>query len=168
MSQKKWTIKNILKEIFSTLIIFFILSMVINYIRKPDVSEDIYEYKLVDIKSDTVDFKTYKGKPLVVHFWATWCPTCKLEASNIETISKKYNVVTIAVNSGANEQLKTYMDEKKLTYRIINDANGVLSRKFNIGAYPTTLIYDTKGILKFTEVGYSTTLGLEARLRLAK
>jgi len=168
VSQKKWTIKNILKEIFSTLIIFFILSMVINYIRKPDVSEDIYEYKLVDIKSDTVDFKTYKGKPLVVHFWATWCPTCKLEASNIETISKQYNVVTIAVNSGANEQLKTYMDEKKLTYRIINDANGVLSRKFNIGAYPTTLIYDTKGILKFTEVGYSTTLGLEARLRLAK
>jgi len=168
MSQKKWTVKKVLKEVVSTLIIFFIISMVINYIRKPEILENIYTYTLVDIEENKVDFQAYKGKPLLVHFWATWCPTCKLEASNIETVSKAYNVLTIAVNSGSNESLKRYMNEKKLTYSVINDSDGALSKKFNIGAYPSTLIYDSNGTLKFTEVGYSTTLGLEARLGLAK
>jgi len=168
MSHKKWTIKRVLKEVVSTLIIFFIISLVINYIRKPEIVENIYAYALVDIEENKVDFQAYKGKPLLVHFWATWCPTCKLEASNIESVSKVYNVVTIAVNSGSNESLKRYMNEQRLTYRVINDADGALSEKFNIGAYPSTLIYDSNGTLKFTEVGYSTTLGLEARLRFAK
>jgi hypothetical protein len=60
------------------------------------------------------------------------------------------------------------MNENKLTYRVINDFNGELSKKFNIGAYPSTLIYNKKGELKFTEIGYSTTLGLQARLELLK
>ena len=142
--------------------------MVLNYVRKPDVTENIYDYQLMDIAETKVNFEEYKGKPLLVHFWATWCATCKLEVSNIERISKEYNVVTIAVTSGINESLNTYMNENKLTYRVINDFNGELSKKFNIGAYPSTLIYNKKGELKFTEIGYSTTLGLQARLELLK
>ena len=160
--------KSIVKEILSTVAIFFVISLVINHFRQPEVTENIFTQQLVNIKNEKIDFKGYEGKPLVVHFWATWCPTCKLEASNIETISKSHNVVTIAVNSGSNEELLAYMKAKELTYSVINDAEGVLSHKFNIEAYPTTLIYDAKGELKFTEVGYSTTLGLKARLELAK
>ena len=142
--------------------------MVLNYIRKPDVTENIYDYHLADIRGESIAFETYKGKPLLVHFWATWCPTCKLEASNIESVSKHYNVVTIAVNSGSNEELLGYLKEKELSYKVINDFDGKLSKKFNIEAYPSTLIYNPKGELSFTEVGYSTTLGLEARLKLLK
>jgi len=168
MNLQKWTVKKLLKEIFSTLIIFFLISIVINYIRKPEIKENIYEYSLVDIKGKNIEFKAYKGKPLLVHFWATWCPTCKLEASNIEIVSKLYNVVTIAVNSGSNETIELYLEKKGLSYTVLNDFTGTWSKKFNIEAYPTTLIYDAEGKLRFTEVGYSTTLGLKARLELLK
>ena len=164
--KKKWSFKNIIKEIITTLLIFFVLSMLVNYIRKPDINENIYSYKLTDIKHNKIDFKAYKGKPLVVHFWATWCPVCKLEVANIEQLSKEYNVITIAVNSGSDEELNTFMTKHMLTYKVIHDKSAHLAKKFNIEVYPTTLIYNKEGELKFAEVGYSTTLGLKARLEL--
>ncbi len=167
MSKKSWNIKKIFKEIISTIIIFFLVSMVLNYIRKPDIKENIYDYTLVDTHGNSIDFSRYKGEPLIVHFWATWCPTCKLEASNIDDLSKDYNVVSIAVTSGNNEMINTFMEKRQLNYKVVSDAEGNLAKKFNIQGYPTTLIYTKKGKLKFAEVGYSTTVGLKARLHLS-
>ena len=164
---KKWNFKSIAKEVVSTLLLLFVISFVINYIRKPDVNEDIYRLELTDIENKPLAMYEYQKEPLVVHFWATWCPTCKLEASNIEALSEKHNVISIAVNSGSNEKIQNFMNEHGLSYRVINDENGALAKRFGIEAYPTTLIYDKEGKLRFSEVGYSTTLGLKARIELS-
>lgn len=164
---KKWRVKNIVKEIISTLLLLFILSLVVNYIRKPEVNGDIYNLKLTDIDNKFLDMDKYKNRPLVVHFWATWCPICKLEVSNIDSLSKKYNVLSIAVNSGSDKKIRDFMREHNLKYRVVNDNSGSLAEEFGIEAYPTTLIYDRNGKLKFSEVGYSTILGLQARIELS-
>jgi thiol-disulfide isomerase/thioredoxin len=117
---------------------------------------------------DGSSYTPIEGKPLVVHFWATWCPTCKLEISNIETVSHEYEVLTIAVNSGDDAKLKAFMSEKNLSFRVVNDSDGVLAKQFNIEAYPTTFIYDASGELKFTEVGYTCTVGLLARIKMSQ
>lgn len=103
-----------------------------------------------------------------MHFWATWCPTCKVEAPNIESVSKNYNVLTIAVSSGSDEKVKAYMQEHELTFNVLNDVEGTWAKKFKVEAYPTTFIYDAKGELLFSEVGYTTTAGLLGRLKLAE
>lgn len=97
-------------------------------------------------------------------FYKTSCPACKLEAPNIETVSKEYEVLSIAVNSGSDEKVKAYMQEHGLSFNVLNDADGVWAKQFKIEVYPTTFIYDAKGKLRFTEVGYTTTAGLLARL----
>jgi len=165
--KKKWTLKSVAKEIISTLLLFFVISIVINYIRKPEVTEDIYTLELTDIYNNSLAISKYKQEPLVVHFWATWCPTCKFEASNIEAVSQKHNVISIAVTSGSNKKIRLFMKEHNLSYKVINDSDGALAKRFGIEAYPTTLIYDKNGKLKFSEVGYSTTLGLQSRIALS-
>ena len=165
--KQQWTVKRVVKEIVSSLVLLFIISMVINYIRKPEVTEDIYRLELSDIYNQSLVMSRYEKEPFVVHFWATWCPTCKLEASNIEALSQKHNVISIAVSSGSNNKIKLFMREHNLSYTVINDSDGALAKKFGIKAYPTTLIYDKNGKLKFSEVGYSTTLGLQARIALS-
>jgi thiol-disulfide isomerase/thioredoxin len=117
------------------------------------------EVKLLDGSSYSIK----EGKPLVIHFWATWCPTCKLEVSNIQAVSEHYDVLTIAVNSG---DIKKYMGNSTLTCRVVNDLEGKLAKQFHVEAFPTTFIYNGKGKLKFTEVGYTTTAGLLARLKM--
>jgi thioredoxin-related protein len=74
--------------------------------------------------------------------------------------------LTIAVNSGANEKVKAYLKQKDFTFKVLNDKEGVWAQRFSVEAFPTTFLYDSKGELKFTEVGYTTTAGLLARMAL--
>ncbi len=159
----KWKIKSAIKEITIILVLLFIVSNIISYIRQPELGTD----RLPQIEAKLIDGTTFsieKGKPLIIHFWAISCPVCKLEAPNIETVSKKYDVLTIAVNSGSDEEVKNYIQENQLSFKVLNDVNGAWTTEFNIEVFPTTFIYDAKGKLRFTEVGYTTTSGLLARL----
>ena len=167
---RDWDFKKIAKEIVSTLLMIFVISMVINYVRKPDSSDTLVNMQVLDIHNKKISLRDLakKDAPTIVHFWATWCPTCKLEAPNLELLRNSCNVVSIAVNSGSNELLKSFMTERSLGYRVINDNDGDLAKKFGVGVYPTTFIYDSNGTLKFSEVGYSTTMGLKARVALVR
>lgn len=164
---KKWSVKKILKEILIGLLILFVLSNIFSYIYKPDLESTSFpQTKSQLIDGSYFESTTIQGKPLLVHFWATWCPTCKLEASNIQTLSKSYEVLTIAVKSGSDDALKKYMHENGYDFRVINDTHGNWAKTFKIEAFPTTFIYNKKGELSFTEVGYTTTAGLLARMKM--
>lgn len=159
--------KSTLKEILIVAVLLFILSNIISYIRAPELGST----HLPKIEAQLLDgsqFSVKEGKPLLIHFWATSCPTCKLEAPNIETVSKEYEVLSIAVNSGSDEKVKVYMQEHGLSFKVLNDVDGAWERQFKIEVYPTTFIYDGKGKLRFTEVGYTTTAGLLARFEWIK
>ncbi|MEE8589665.1 MAG: redoxin domain-containing protein, partial [Sulfurimonadaceae bacterium] len=136
LSRTNWKLKSILKEIVIAVILLFILSNIISYIRKPELGST----QLPKIEAQLLDgsqFSVAEDKPLMIHFWAVWCPTCKLEASNIESVSKKYNVLTIAVNSGSDEKVKAYMQENGLTFNVINDVDGAWAKQFKVETYPT-------------------------------
>jgi len=113
---------------------------------------------------DGTTYNFVKNKPIMIHFWATWCPTCKLEAGNIDRVSKYYNVVTIAVKSGSNKDIKKFLQENNLNLKVVNDKNSVYAREFNISGFPTTFIYNKNRKLIFSEVGYTSTLGLYLRM----
>lgn len=165
MSRRKWNIKTMGIELLKIVLLIFILSNIMSYLRSPELAST----QLPKIEAQLLDgsmFKVEEGKPLLLHFWAVWCPTCKLEAPNIEAVSKEYKVLTIAVNSGSDAEVKAYMQEHDLNFKVINDVDGMWAKQFNIEAYPTTFIYDSKSELRFTEVGYTPTVGLFARLKM--
>ena len=164
---KNWNIKKILKEIAIALLMIFVVSNVMSYLRKPTLESNVLpqiEVKLLD--GTAFSSKAIEGKPLIIHFWATWCPTCKIEAANIQSVSEKYTVLTIAVQSGDDREIEAYMKENGLSFKVLNDKDGTWAKKFKVEAFPTTFIYDGKGELRFTEVGYTTTAGLLARLKM--
>lgn len=156
-------IKKFLKEILKYIVLLVIVLNIVSY------------YKLIDLNKEKLDIKTFtlidgsefnvqNDKPILINFWATWCPVCKLEESSIEKISKDFQVVTIATQSGSNAEVKEYLNKNNLSFMVVNDEDGTLAQKFNIKAYPTTFIYDKNQNLKFSEVGYSSYFGLYLRL----
>jgi thiol-disulfide isomerase/thioredoxin len=159
----KEKIKHYLKEIVLFIIVMTVLANVISLYRSTDINKE--PLKALDV--ELIDKSLYSldtSKPLLIHFWATWCPTCKLEAANIQKISEHYEVLTIAVNSGSNKELQKYMKENNYTFRVLNDSDRYYAKTFAVAAYPTTLIYDTEQKVRFSEVGYTSTLGLWLRL----
>jgi thiol-disulfide isomerase/thioredoxin len=165
----KVSFKKLFKEAVIFGVMLFIASTLISYFRAPKLQSDI----LPDIDAVLIDGNKFvrqeaEGKPLIVHFWATWCPVCKTEASTIQSLSKTYQVLTVAVQSGSDEELRSYMDENGYDFSVVNDREGVLAERFNVEVFPTTFIYDSSGRLKFTEVGYTTLLGFKGRLGVLK
>jgi len=161
--------KKILKEIVLFSVLLFIASNVLSYVRAPQLEhEELPKIEAMLITGKRFESKEFSGKPLVVHFWGTWCPVCKSEISNIQSISEKYEVLTIAVNSGSDAALQNYMKQNNYDFRVLNDAEGSLAEKYKVGIFPTTFIYDSDGKLKFTETGYTTRAGLLARLAFLK
>lgn len=159
--------KKLVKEILKLSIILIIAMNIISYFKSTQLNKEnlaINEFKLLENSKYTIK----DNKPLVIHFWATWCPICKIEASNIQKLSKDYNVITIAAQSGTNEDIKKYMKENNVDFKVVNDKDGYYSKKFNIEVFPTTLIYNDKKVLKFSEVGYTSTLGLYLRVWYSK
>ena len=166
---KKWNFKKIVKETAVALLMIFIVSNVMSYLRKPTLENDqLPSFEVYTILHKKINTEKYHEKPILVHVWATWCPTCRLENANIEHISKKYNVITIAVKSGDDKALEKYMNENDFTFDVINDSEGEMAETFNVEVFPTTFIYGSDRKLKFTEVGYSTTAGLLARMSIIK
>jgi len=163
MKFTKQQIKHYIKEI---LFYFVTITLLTNFISLYK-SQSLNKAPLQEKNFTFIDGSQYsidRTKPLLIHFWATWCPTCKLEAANINLLAKHYQVITIAVKSGTNAAIKHYLQEHNYTFPVVNDKNSKLSQHFNVAAFPTTLIYDKDQKLRFAEVGYSSTFGLWLRL----
>ena len=163
MKITKEKIKHYIKEIALFILTMTIVANLMSIYRSQSLSNEalnIQQFKLIDNSI----YKLDKTKPILIHFWATWCPTCKLEASNINLLSKHFQIITIAVKSGSDYEIKNYLDEHDYTYKVVNDKNALLSQKFKIAGYPTTFIYDKDQKLRFSEVGYTSTIGLVLRM----
>ena len=167
MKISKEKIKHFTKDFIIMLLVMTVVANLMSIYRSQSLNDaplNIKEFRLIDNTTFHVD----TTKPLLIHFWATWCPTCKLEASNIEFLSKHFQVLTIAVKSGSDYELHQYLKEHDYSFAVVNDKDGSLSRRFNIAGYPTTFIYDKDAKLRFSEVGYTSTPGLYLRLLWAE
>lgn len=109
------------------------------------------------------------SQPILVHFWATWCPICKAEQDTIASLAQdNTNVITVAMQSGKGSAVQQFMSEQGISFPVINDADGQLSAMWGVGAVPASFVIDTDGKIRHLEVGYTTGWGLRFRLWLAK
>lgn len=104
------------------------------------------------------------GQPLLVHFWASWCPVCKLEQGSIESLARSYPTLTVAMQSGSDAEVAAHMRKEVLSFPVLNDPQGTISREWGVRAVPTSFIVDAQGRIRFVEVGYTTGIGLRLRL----
>ncbi len=163
----KSKIMHYIKEILFFFILLTISANLISLYKSSDLNDKALEIKTIKLLDGTF-FKVDTTKPILIHFWALWCPTCKVEASNIESIAKDFQVLTIAVKSGTDREIQTFLDKNSFTYKVVNDKDGNIAGKFNISAYPTTFIYDKNQNLLFSDVGYTSTWGLLFRMWFAR
>ena len=125
------------------------------------------ELAVLTLGQQLTDVQTM-DKPLLVHFWATWCPICSFEEGTIQSLSEDYSVVTVALQSGDDSVLKQYLQNNSLDFIVINDNDGEISRQWGVRGVPASFILDKNNKISYRSVGYTTEIGLRLRLWLAE
>ncbi len=116
------------------------------------------------LKGEVFDLSEHQSKPVLIHFWATWCPVCQFENSNIANLVKDYQVITLVSWSGDEAQIREYLKKENLNLPVIVDNEGEWAKIYAVQAVPSSFFIDAKGMIQFIEKGYTSEIGLRLRL----
>lgn len=129
------------------------------------------DFELKDSEGRTVKLSDYRGRRVIVNFWASWCPPCRAEMPHMQRFYEKHGneAVLLSVNLTALESsgdaARRFADKRGLTFPIALDANGVVEERYKISAYPTTYVLDERGVTDDIVVGPMTLDFMETLLR---
>ena len=117
-------------------------------IKNPKIYEDVI---FKDINQKNVNLDDFKGKLILLNFWATWCAPCKEEMpslDNLQSNSKFYNLKIFPINIGQEDISKTEIFFKNLGIQNLDiyiDAPITLAKKFSLRGVPTTILLNKQG-----------------------
>jgi peroxiredoxin len=126
-----------------------------------------------DITATTLDGETFtlselRGKPVVLNFWATWCPPCRAELPELQAAAERYDgeVVIAGVNqSEPADAVRAFASQLGLNFVVPLDADGAVSRLYGVRSLPTTFFIDRQGVIRQMQIGPVTEATLAQLLR---
>jgi len=119
------------------------------------------EFTLLDINGRSVSLSDFKGKVIILDFWATWCPPCKAEIPHFIELYYKYKskgleIIGIGLDTGGAKVLKEFANANGVTYPILVGNNNVTNAYGGVRGIPTTFVIDREGNIIKKLVGYQT------------
>ena len=113
-------------------------------------------FKARDINGKKIDIKALQGKIVVINFWFINCPACRDEMPELDELAKGYaadsNVVFIAISLDPKWKVKEFLKTTAFAYQQISDGRSY-GNDYQVDLYPTNIVLDRKGIIKFNSVG---------------
>lgn len=153
------------KEALWLLLFGVVISTALDFWRSPALPEGNPLPTLTLQDGTTADLQAMsRDKPLLVYYWASWCGVCRFTTPTVEQLWQEgENVLTVALRSGSDDQLRAGMAKKGLTFPTHNDESGDLAARWQVGVTPTFLVIKD-GALVSSTTGWSSAWGLRLRL----
>ena len=117
------------------------------------------DFTLKDLNGKDVRLGDFRGKIVMINFWAIWCDPCVKELPAINAVFKEWEdkgLVVLAIAVNKNEQLSSvelFIRQSKYTFPVLFDAQGQANSRYGVGTYPTTFFIDAEGIVRKVQVG---------------
>lgn len=112
------------------------------------------DFKLQTPDEETVQLSDYRGKRVLLNFWATWCPPCRAEIPDMQKLYDNKDVVILAVNMAeSKDKVTEFIDAYDMTFPVPMDAESKVMDTYQIQAYPTSYLIDSNGRIQFIRLG---------------
>lgn len=148
--------------------LFIILSIVMDWYRKPTAPAQFAEQVLYDIEQQPkIIAQLSHQQPMLLYFWGSWCRFCEYTSPAIQQFTEEgLPVLSVALKSGDHNEIRQYLTSYRYTFSTVNDPNGQLSKQWEIQATPTILMIKDGRVINHT-TGLTSYWGLKIRLWLA-
>lgn len=115
-------------------------------------------FTLKDANGTNVSLSEYRGKVVLLNFWATWCGPCKIEIPWFMEFEQQYKnkgfaVLGVAMDDDGWAAVKPYISEKKMNYRVVLGTDSVAREYGGIDSLPTTFVIDQDGRIVTSHIG---------------
>ena len=118
------------------------------------------DFKLFNLEGEEVQLNDFKGQPVLINFWATWCAPCRLEMPAMQNRFDKFaddGLQILAINFDEPlADVQAFADDLNLSFNILLDPGGVIQRAYRIRGYPTSFFLDANGVIKVVHIGVMT------------
>jgi peroxiredoxin len=116
-------------------------------VEKSHLAQD---FTLKNLDGEEVNLSQFRGKYLLINFWATWCGPCKIEMPSLETLyrrfkSDKFDMIGISNDMFGDRVVRPYVKASKLTFPMLLDQRMIVSHQYGVVSLPTTFLIDPQG-----------------------
>ncbi len=115
------------------------------------------DFSLKDMDGKIHSLKDYRGKPVIINFWATWCPPCREELPAMNkgwAKIKPLGIAMIAINVGEDEDtIFSFTADYPIDFQVLLDSSGDIINEWSVRGLPTTLVLDKDGYIVYRAIG---------------
>ncbi len=125
-------------------------------IAVPEVNSPAPDFQLQSLSGEALRLSDFRGRPVMINFWATWCGPCQLEMPLIQKYYEKHSpdLVVLAVNNDEpRASVQEFVDKMKLTFPILLDPGARVEDQYRVRAFPTSLFINREGLIRYQHIG---------------
>ena len=126
-------------------------------------------FKLPDLNGNQVSLAQYKGKLVMLDFWATWCGPCRMTMPLLENLQKEYpnKMVLLAINlQESPKDVREYVRQQNLNSEVLLDESGSVGETYGTGSIPMQVLIDKEGIVRHIQIGFSPRMTSQLRAQI--
>ncbi len=116
------------------------------------------EFTLPALNGRSVSLSDFRGKIVMVHFWATWCPPCVDELPTLDKLNqslagKHFEMLAVSVDEGGADTVMSFLQRNNLKVPVLLDTSHTVSSQYGTYKFPETYILDREGIVRYKVIG---------------
>ena len=140
------------------LLLVLLTMFFVNGAHAVGIRDEAPDFTLKSLDGNNLRLEEFRGKVVLINFWASWCGPCRQEMPLLDRLHHRYEdtgFTVLGVNvEGDSKPAQEIVDKTKVTFPVLIDEGQKVSELYDLEAMPSTIVIDRDGVIRYIHLGY--------------